>query len=136
MDAPGRTKQFARKLRRELSLPEVILWRALRGGRLEGIRFRRQHPIGRYVLDFYSDVAKLAVEIDGAHHTLEDRPRRDAERDAWVREHGVETLRVPAIDVLTDADGVLRLILETAKRRAAEISGHRQARWTDQGRGV
>ena len=117
MDGPAETKAFARNLRRALSLPEVIVWQNLRGRRLEGIRFRRQHPVGRYVLDFYCDEARLAVEIDGQQHTMEDRPERDAERDAWVALQGVQTQRVPAVDVLTDIDGVLRMILAAVRER-------------------
>jgi very-short-patch-repair endonuclease len=94
-----------------------MLWQNLRGHRLEGLYFRRQHPIGTYVLDFYCDVALLAVEIDGAHHTMGDRPDRDAGRDAWLQARGIETLRIPAVDVLTSFDGVLQLIHQAAQRR-------------------
>lgn len=73
--------------------------------------------MGLYVLDFYCDDVKLAVEVDGAHHTLSDRPQRDAERDAWFLARGVETLRIPAIDVLTDVQGALDLILAATRRR-------------------
>jgi very-short-patch-repair endonuclease len=128
MDGPRRTKDFAKKLRREMSPPEVILWQNLRGGRLEGLRFRRQHPMGVYVLDFYCHAAKLAVEVDGAHHTMGDNPSRDLERDAWFAVRGIETLRIPAIDVLTDPSGPLALILATVGERLAGASGHRPAR--------
>jgi very-short-patch-repair endonuclease len=128
MDGPKRTKDFARRLRREMSLPEVILWQNLRGGRLDGLRFRRQHPMGAYVLDFYCDAARLAVEVDGAHHTLGDNPCRDLERDTWFAARGILTLRIPAIDVLTDPTAPLALILATARERVAGASGHRPAR--------
>jgi very-short-patch-repair endonuclease len=128
MDGPKRTKDAARKLRREMSLPEVILWQHLRGDRLEGLRFRRQHPIGGYVLDFYCDAAKLAVEIDGAHHSLGDNPAHDAERDSWLAAQGVETLRIPAAYVLADPHGPLTTILEVARERLATASGHRPVR--------
>ena len=61
---------------------EAVLWRALRANRFQGLRFRRQHPFGPYILDFYCDAAKLAVEVDGGFHLLEDRQLLDAERDA------------------------------------------------------
>jgi very-short-patch-repair endonuclease len=128
MDGPKRTKDFARKLRREMSLPEVILWQPIRGGRLEGLQFRRQHPVGAYGLDFYCDAAKLAVEVDGAHHTLGDNPARDAERDAWLAARGIETLRIPAVYVLADPRGPLASILEMARERLAKAPGHRSAR--------
>jgi very-short-patch-repair endonuclease len=59
---------LARDLRAATSLPEGLLWRCLRGRRLEGLRFRRQHPAGPYVLDFYCPALRLAVEIDGDTH--------------------------------------------------------------------
>jgi very-short-patch-repair endonuclease len=128
MDGPKQTKDFARKLRREMSLPEVILWQNIRGRQLEGLLFRRQHPMGAYVLDFYCDAAKLAVEVDGAHHTLGDNPARDAERDALFAERGIETLRIPAAYVLADPSGPLASILEVARERLAGAPGHRPAR--------
>ncbi len=128
MDGPARTKSAAKRLRREMSPPEVILWQHLRGERLEGLRFRRQHPVGRFVLDFYCDAARLAVEVDGAQHFEDDAVARDAQRDAWCANRGIETLRVPAIDVFNELDGVLRLILDVAQARARRHSGRRPAR--------
>jgi very-short-patch-repair endonuclease len=58
--------------------------------------FRRQHPIGRYVLDFYCAKARLAIEIDGISHDMSTRPKRDIERDAWLAAHGVTVLRIAA----------------------------------------
>jgi very-short-patch-repair endonuclease len=128
MDGPARTKDRAKSLRREMSPPEVILWQHVRGGRLEGLRFRRQHPIGRYVLDFYCDAAKLAVEVDGAQHFEDAAIAYDADRDAWCAEHGVETLRVTSLEVFTNIEGVLRGILDAARRRLSGRSGRRPAR--------
>ncbi|MDR3507555.1 MAG: endonuclease domain-containing protein [Caulobacteraceae bacterium] len=115
MEAPRSTRDRARRLRRRLDLPEVLLWDALRGRRLEGLRFRRQHPIGPYCLDFYCEAARLAVEVDGYSHDVGDRPERDLRRDAWVAEQGVRTLRIPARDVLDDLDTVLTAILASAR---------------------
>ena len=121
MDAPSSTKAFARKLRRETSLPEGMLWKRLRLLKANGLRFRRQHPIGPYVLDFYCDGAKLAVEVDGAHHTEDERIQRDAERDAWCAARGIETLRIPAPEVLAAPDGCCQRIAEVAATRAARL---------------
>jgi very-short-patch-repair endonuclease len=128
MDGPRRTKDFAKKLRRAMSLPEVILWQHVRGGRLEGLRFRRQHPMGTCVLDFYRDAAKLAVEVDGSHHTMGDNLARDLERDSWFAARGIETLRIPAPEVRADPRGPLASILEVARERVAGAPGHRPAR--------
>ena len=69
MRASVLTLKCARKLRRMMTLSEVLLWERIRGGRLNGLRFRRQHPIGPYILDFYCASGRLAVEIDGANRT-------------------------------------------------------------------
>ena len=100
----------AKRLRSEMSLPEVILWRLLRKKPL-GVKFRRQHPIGGYVADFYCDAADLIVEIDGVAHNMGDRPERDEKRDGWLRSNGKQVLRIPAADVLKDAVTVAESIV-------------------------
>jgi very-short-patch-repair endonuclease len=89
----------ARDLRANMSLPEVLLWRLLRD-LPDGPKFRRQHPLGPYVLDFYCTAKKLCVEIDGIAHDMGGRPARDAVRDASLTEQGIEVIRIAAIDVL------------------------------------
>jgi very-short-patch-repair endonuclease len=74
-------------MRKSLTPPEARLRQALRGHRLDGLKFRRQHPIGPFILDFYCVSARLAVEIDGAAHTLGDGPRRDESRHLWLERH-------------------------------------------------
>ncbi|AXJ97138.1 MULTISPECIES: endonuclease domain-containing protein [unclassified Sphingomonas] len=115
LDKPGKTVQAARALRRMLTPPEAALWAILRT-RPAGLKFRRQHPAGPYVLDFYCAAARLAVEVDGSAHDFADRPERDERRDSVLAAHGVETLRVPAVEVMRDPDAVLRHILAAAAR--------------------
>ncbi len=103
------SRAHARQLRRDMSLPEVMLWRLLKN-RGAGARIRRQHPIGRYVLDFYCPEARLAIEIDGIGHDMGDRPQRDESRDAWLAEQGVRVVRIPAADVLKDPELVAEAI--------------------------
>jgi very-short-patch-repair endonuclease len=95
-----------------MTLPEVLLWEQLRGQRLEGLRFRRQHPIGPYVLDFYCPSAKLAIEVDGAVHDSPDQALSVGRRDAWLNVHGVRVLRFDASEILQDDrfEGVLKTI--------------------------
>ncbi len=100
----------ARSLRRAMTLPEGLLWRVLRQ-RPEGLKFRRQHPCGRYVLDFYCESAKLGIEVDGVAHDMGDRPRRDAERDNWLADQGITILRIPAVDVLQEFEAVIQQIV-------------------------
>jgi very-short-patch-repair endonuclease len=133
MDGPKRTKQFARTLRRDLSLPEAMLWRRIRGRQLDGLYFRRQHPLGRYVLDFYCNAARLAVEIDGAYHADGDKPERDRERDAWCASQGIETLRIPALEVLAAPGRCVTLIEQTARRRLTMVAGRKSIRRRGEG---
>ena len=110
------TVHNARQLRATMTLPEVMLWRALRR-RPKGIKFRRQHPSGRYVLDFYCVDARLAIEIDGEAHDRGASPVTDATRDRWFAAQGIVTLRIPARDVLEDVDATLRFIMAEAEAR-------------------
>ena len=111
MDAPRTTKDRAKVLRRDMSLPEVLLWRAIKGRKLDGLHFRKQHPIGPYILDFFCDAERLAVEVDGDSHNFGDRPERDERRDAWLMANGVRTLRISAVLVLKDVDDATRTII-------------------------
>lgn len=116
------TTRRARQLRRTMTLPEVLLWRALRA-RPDGLKFRRQHPLGAYVLDFYCAPAQLAVEIDGRSHDAA-QAGHDASRDRWVAAQGITTLRVPAHSVLADPVAAAAAITAQA---AALLPLHRPA---------
>ncbi|OYW46099.1 MAG: hypothetical protein B7Z08_04465 [Sphingomonadales bacterium 32-68-7] len=104
----------ARKLRKEMTLPEGMLWKRLRGKQL-GLKFRSQHPIGPYVVDFYCATARLVVEVDGMAHDNAERAERDRVRDGYLIEHGYEVLRLPAADVLKDVDCALAAIVARAE---------------------
>jgi very-short-patch-repair endonuclease len=99
----------ARKLRSSMSLPEVLLWRVLKQRPL-GLKFRRQHPIGAFVADFYCDSARTIIEIDGIAHDMGDRPQRDASREAWLNANGLTVVRISAADVLRDVENVAQSI--------------------------
>ena len=106
------TVRKARGLRRVMSPPEVLLWQRLRL-RPGGVKFRRQHPGGVYVADFYAAEGRVIVEVDGVVHDF--RVERDGVRDEWLRGQGFVVVRVAAVDVLKDVeavvDGVVRVIL-------------------------
>ena len=114
LSGPKDTIRHARRLRREMTAPEIALWGVLRK-RPGGLKFRRQHPAGPYVLDFYCDAVRLALEVDGEAHERGDRPERDAARDGWLRARNVRTLRVRAADVLSNLEGVVRHIVAMAR---------------------
>jgi very-short-patch-repair endonuclease len=110
MRATGKSMRAAKYQRRNMSVPEVKLWALLR--RSPGrIKFKRQHPIGPYVADFYCPAARLVIEIDGMIHDF--TVERDERRDDYMRGLGLSILRVPARDVMADvrsiADGLVRL---------------------------
>ena len=96
----------ARKLRKTMTAPEQLLWQRLKLRDSSGLIFRRQHPLGEYILDFYCHRARLCVEVDGVIHSYGDHPARDSKRDLWLAEHGVETYRVPAAEVFKSPDDV------------------------------
>lgn len=100
----------ARKLRREMSLPEVLLLPLLRGKPM-GVKFRKQHPVGEYVLDFYCAEKRIGIEIDGIAHDMGDNPQRDIRRDAFMASMGIEIVRIPAADVLKDVDATAESIV-------------------------
>lgn len=101
-----------------MSLPERVLWRAL-SNKQTGLRFRRQHPAGPYVLDFYCDTAKLCVEVDGESHDF--RSAKDEVRDRWLAARGVSTLRIVARDVLGNLEGVIQYIVNEARTPSATL---------------
>ena len=107
---PDHNYAMARKLRAEMSLPEVLLWQYLRKQPL-GVKFRRQHPVGKYVIDFYSPAAKIGIEIDGIAHDMGGRPEQDAMRDAWLHTQGIEIVRIPAKDVFKSVEQAAHSII-------------------------
>jgi very-short-patch-repair endonuclease len=112
MRAPPPTIAAARKLRRNLSTPEAMLGSRLRTRAPGRPSFRRRHPIGPYVLDFFCAKARLAVDPrtairgDGMSHDVDDRPERDRRRNAWLETQGVTVMRIAAADALAALDDV------------------------------
>ncbi|MEN2787826.1 endonuclease domain-containing protein [Sphingomonas qilianensis] len=96
--------------------PEIALWLALRHNEA-GLRFRKQHAVGDYVLDFYCARARLVIEVDGEAHARGDRPARDAVRDAYLVSRGVSVLRYPATDVLANTTEIAWQIIALAQER-------------------
>jgi very-short-patch-repair endonuclease len=111
--APGMTSR-ARKLRGNLTEAEKKLWRALRRDQLLGLSFRRQHPIGTYVLDFYCPALALAIEIDRGQHTYAANRSSDERRSRWLTKKGIRVIRFWNNEVLQNLQGVLSEITRTA----------------------
>jgi very-short-patch-repair endonuclease len=106
----SRMRTHARDLRRNMTRAERTIWQGLRAHRLNGMGFRRQTPIGPYIVDFVSHVAKVIVELDGGQHFEDAHEARDATRDAYLRSKGFKVLRFNNYDVMTNRDGVLTTI--------------------------
>lgn len=111
-----RNTSRARQLRQQMSLPEVLLWKHLRNSP-DGVKFRRQHSLAESVtVDFYCAKAKFCIEIDGIAHDMGDNPGRDRQRDDFLRERGLEVLRIPASEVLKSPEDVAESLVRLCKR--------------------
>jgi very-short-patch-repair endonuclease len=106
----------ARQLRRRMSPTEIRLWKQLRL-RPEGLQFRKQHPFGPFVFDFFCKAAGVAIEVDGMAHDFGDAPARDQRRDRWALKQGIATIRIPAEEVRRNLDGVVALIVQWCLER-------------------
>ncbi len=103
----ARLEARARGMRQQPTLTEHILWQAIRGGRL-GVTFRRQVPLGPFIVDFLAPSARLVVEVDGGYHEL--RLKADARRTRWLERRGYRVLPVAARCVVHELESVLRVI--------------------------
>lgn len=101
-------KQFARQLRQNMTDAEQLLWRHLRAHRLNGSKFKRQQPIGPYIVDFVHFASRVIIEADGGHH--QDNAD-DKKRDAWLNQQGFIVLRFWNNDILQNSEAVLEQIM-------------------------
>ena len=107
-----------RQLRQNMTLAEQRLWRHLRGKRLAGYKFRRQQPLGTYILDFVCIEAKLAIEIDGGQHA--EQTACDAQRTRYLQQRGFTVLRFWNNEVLQQTEAVLTAILHKLEEQNAQ----------------
>jgi very-short-patch-repair endonuclease len=113
------TIEIAREFRKNPTNAEKILWQQLRGGQLGGNKFRRQHPLGGYILDFYCAQARLAIEVDGGVHQCQ--ANEDAVRSENLAEIDVEVIRFWNGEVESDMDGVKNRILKKIEEMMGEL---------------
>ncbi len=127
------TKQNSRSLRREMTDAEKLLWRHLRMEQLSGYKFRRQHPIGNYIVDFVCLEAALVLEVDGGQHA--ESAGNDAVRTKWLEGKGLHVMRFWNNEVLNNIEGVKIVIwnylsgIQPSSRpspRQGEGQGHRR----------
>ena len=115
--------QMARDMRAVMTPAEQVLWEALKGTQLNGLRFRAQHPIGPFILDFYCSARKLVIEIDGPIH--EEQAERDADRTRHLNAYSYRMLRFTNEEVLTNLPSVLEMIREALMSRAVHEEDRR-----------
>ena len=106
---PKQVKSVARALRRPQTATEQKLWKRVRDRQLEGLKFRRQHPIGRFIADFYCATLRLVVELDGESHA--SRAEYDAKRTEWLQQQGYRVLRFTNHNIEHEMMRVLETIL-------------------------
>jgi len=114
---PRKTLQFARDLRQRQTDAENLLWRVVRNRSLDGFKFRRQKPLGPYIVDFYCAEAKLAVELDGGGHLDEPQILHDRQRDSFLGRKGVLVLRYSNRELFTETEAVLEDIWNALQER-------------------
>lgn len=109
-------EQAARAMRREPTVAEQLLWGALQKKQVAGLKFRRQHPVGRFVLDFYCPSIKLVVEVEGDIH--DSQPEQDAARTTVVETYGYRAMRFRNDEVMHDLPGVVSRIAAVVEASA------------------
>jgi very-short-patch-repair endonuclease len=107
---PEDIRSYAREMRNRMTDAEALLWMMLRNRRIAGAKFRRQHPVGRYILDFYCDEKRLGIELDGGQHS--EAVEYDKQRDSWLRVQGIQVLRFWNNQMLTETEVVLEVIYQ------------------------
>ena len=106
----------AKELRQTETEPEQIIWSWLRAKKLKGVKFRRQEPVGIYIVDFVSFEKKLIIEIDGGQHSIEKNKASDDARTVWLESQGFHVLRFWNNEVTSNLDGVIARIEESLGR--------------------
>ena len=114
-DATPQIFSNAKKLRENATQAEEILWFELRNNQLEGYKFRRQHPLLKYIADFYCHQLKLVIEIDGGYHQTEEQKKLDTERTATIEFEGLKVIRFTNEQVISNISDVLHKIKEFIK---------------------
>jgi len=117
LDAHSKLFQYARLNRTQPTKAEAMLWEALQHKKLGGFKFRRQHPISIYILDFYCHACKIAIEVDGGYHSMEDKKEYDKNRTADLEQAGILELRFTNEEVLNDFSSVLERIRAVLEER-------------------
>ena len=123
MAVPWYVWELCRELRRRQTPAEEILWQCLRDRRLDGYKFRRQHPLGRCIADFYCREAKLVIELDGPVHDQPDQRDYDQVREQELKARGLRVLRFKNGEVEKNLAGVLQEISRVLRLSQENVDG-------------
>ncbi len=121
--------KIAKVLRKRSTNEERFLWRHLKSKQLEGLKFRRQQPIGNFIVDFACFEKRIIIELDGGQHTNITEEKKDNFRDKWLKEQGFKVLRFWNNDVFKNINGILEVIIENCFKPPSPNPSH-------QGRGI
>ncbi|MDF3808712.1 endonuclease domain-containing protein, partial [Rhodopseudomonas sp. BAL398] len=130
-----RQRDRAKQLRQAMTPAETLLWRYLKAHRIDGLGFRRQMPIKNFIVDFVCLAAKLIVELDGESHNFESQLQADDVRDAFFASEGFAVLRFTNDQVMSDLEGVIEVVRQTARARIRSLPPSR-GRPPPRGRGA
>ncbi len=115
-------KPSSRALRTNMTDAELLLWSRLRGKQLRGVQFYRQKPLGPFIVDFYSHVAALVIEVDGSQHYEDEHARKDAARDEYLTKLGLRVMRFDNRQVLLETDAVVEEIYKMIVERKSPLA--------------
>jgi imidazole glycerol-phosphate synthase subunit HisF len=115
-EATDKIFEFAKELRHSQTSSEKYLWQILRNRKIDGLKFRRQHPLGKFVVDFYCHEAKLVIELDGNVHDNPEVKTYDIERQKTIEQLGLTVLRFTNDAIFNDLDGVVHQIIDCIKK--------------------
>ena len=106
----SKTQNFAKENRQNLTKAEAIIWKHIKGAKIEGVKFRRQHPIPPFIVDFAAVEIGLIIEIDGATHISEDELQSDKSRENYLKAKGFEIIRIRNFDIYNNLGGILEYL--------------------------
>jgi very-short-patch-repair endonuclease len=113
----------ARELRNRMTKAEIILWSRIRSRQLDGFRFRRQHPVFDYVVDFYCNELRLIIEVDGEIHSFPENKKADSKRDNFLKINKYNILRLTNFEIETNIDSVIERIKSYIKMDLSPSQG-------------
>jgi len=117
-----RQKPRRQQLRNNATSAERLLWRYLKDSQVAGVKFRRQHGIGPYIMDFFSHECMLAIELDGATHSSDTEVEHDKKREQFISNHGITTIRFANNAVYASLESLVARIEEVALERKSELA--------------